>query len=145
MAEFQLPRLRINMKEIETTVITSGKEVTLTPPTGLFAYFGRIMATASLAAGTIALLFSLAPFAIGWFAAIFWMLYPFCAICLVCAIPAYISRKIWMPTVGLMLALLSIVIAAFSGGFYVMAMAGSVNGLTHIAKSFVDALVWPFK
>ena len=133
------------MKQTETKVITNDKEVVLTPPVGLFVYFGKIMAIASLVAGCAALVFALAPFAVGWFAAIFWMLYPFCAICLVCAIPAYISRKIWMPTVGLMLALLSIVIAAFSGGFYVMAMAGSVNGLTHIAKSFVDALVWPFK
>lgn len=134
------------MKETETNnVISTGKEVVVTPPVGLFAYLGKIMACTSLIAGCTALLFSLAPFAVGWFAAIFWMLYPFCAICLVCAIPAYMTRRIWMPTLGLMFALLSIVIAAFSGGFYVMAMAGSVNGLTHIAKAFVDALVWPFK
>ncbi|MDE6538398.1 MAG: hypothetical protein K2M13_10265 [Muribaculaceae bacterium] len=110
----------------------------------LFFSPGAVLALGSLIAGCLALLFSLAPLAIGWFAAIFWLIYPLSALSLVLAIRAYFFHKIWMPTIGLALSLASIMIAIFLGSYYVLAMAGSVNGLTRIAKTFIDALVWPF-
>lgn len=110
----------------------------------LFFSPGAVLAVGCLIAGCLALLFSLAPLAIGWFAAIFWLIYPLSALALVLAIPAYFFHKIWMPTIGLALSLASIMIAIFLGSYYVLAMAGSVNGVARIAKTFIDALVWPF-
>lgn len=110
----------------------------------LFSRCGRFMATVSLIAGVLALLFSVAPYFSVWSAFVFWLLYPLSALSLLTSIPAYLGHQIWRPTLGIVFSLCSIVVAMLSGEIYVLGMAGSVNEMTATAKMFVDALKWPF-
>lgn len=135
---------KTSSRSSSTSAPEDGSEVVTTPSLRLLPQVGKIASIISLVAGCFALLFALAPFVIGWFAAIFWILYPCSALSLIAAIPAFFSKGKWRPVVGLCLSVSAIVIAILCGREYVLALAGSVNGLTEIAKVFVDALHWPF-
>lgn len=127
-----------------TSEPVESSEVVNIDTVSLMPHARRMASIISLVAGCLALLFAISPFAIGWFAAIFWILYPCAALSLVTAIPAFFSKGKWRPVVGLCLSVSAIVIAIMSGREYALALAGSVNGLTDIAKTFIDALYWPF-
>lgn len=110
----------------------------------LFSKYGKFLGAISIIAGFLALLFSIAPYFIIGSAFIFWLLYPFSALSIISSVLACMAHQIWQPTLGIILSISSVIIGLLSGEIYVLGMAGSVNEMTETAKTFIDALKWPF-
>lgn len=110
----------------------------------LISKCGKIMGITSFVTGFLALIFSTAPYVINLFSFIFWFLYPLAIISVITAIIAYFISQVWRPTLGILLSVCAVIVAACSREIYVLGMAGSVNNLSSSAKIFIDALNWPF-
>lgn len=105
---------------------------------------GRIASRTALICGFIAIFFAIAPLMFKWLVCIFWLLYPFALLSIVASVVAFFNRRVWSPVFAIILSLGSVIVAWACSGIYVLAAASSVNSLTGLAKTFIDALKWPF-
>lgn len=105
---------------------------------------GKSAGRVSLACGGAAMFFALMPLVCGWFVALFWLLYLFGFVSLVTAVVAFARGRVAAPLSGLAMSVAAVVTAYMCAHAYAVAAAGSVNRLTGLARTFIDALEWPF-
>lgn len=113
------------------------KEVSLPSP-------GKVISIVTLTFGVLAVIFAILPLLSGIFVAVFWLLYIFAFISVLSGVVAMFKHRVLAGLAGILLSFGAVIAAGCSMTQYALAAAGSVNAFGRIAKTFIDALQWPF-
>lgn len=106
---------------------------------------GSISSVVSIVAGCLTIAFASAPLLWNWFVVLAWLIVPLGAISLIAAAVCFFCKKKALALCGIALSILGVIIAICNARTYALASANSVNDITSLAKTFIDALANPFK